>query len=95
MNRTAVESRLAEVIDAEAADGTPWWPGSEMAMIAYRRLSTFARRNKSKQPTINARALDLSKGLKAHYEPQTHYTPHTEWMRLSRQLVSIYTLAEP
>jgi uncharacterized protein YjbI with pentapeptide repeats len=88
MTRSEVESALAAAIDADSAIGTPWWPGSEMASIAFRRWSSFARRHK-KQPTFEDRVLDLEKGLRCHYEPDTPYSPPGEWLRLARLLAAI------
>jgi hypothetical protein len=71
MTRSEVEDALAAAIDAESATGIPWgWPSSEMASIAFRRWSSFARRHKTaKRPTLEDRVIDLEKGLQSHYEP--------------------------
>jgi hypothetical protein len=89
MSRNEIEAALAAVIDAESAAGIQWWPGSEMASIVYRRWSSFPRRIKLKHPTDEDRAFDLAKGLRAHFEPDTPYTPMSEWLYLSRKLIGV------
>jgi hypothetical protein len=89
MTRSDVESALAAAIDADSASGTPWRPGSEIASIAFRRWSSFARRHQQKQPTFEDRVLDLEKGLRSHYEPDIPYSPPGEWLRLARLLAAI------
>lgn len=88
MTRSEVESALAAAIDADSATGAAWWPGSEMASIAFRRWSSYAHRHK-KQPTLEDRVLDLEKGLRSHYEPDIPYSPPGEWLRLARLLATI------
>jgi hypothetical protein len=93
MTRSKIEAALAAAIDADSATGIPWWPSSEMASIAFRRWSSFARRHKkTKRPTFDDRVVDLEKGLRSHYEPEIPYSPPGEWLRLSRLLAA--TLAE-
>ena len=75
MTRAEIETALAVAIDAESAVGLVWWPGHEMAPIAFRRWSSFVRRHKGKRPTAEDRTLDLAKGLQAHFEPDFPYTP--------------------
>jgi hypothetical protein len=61
-----------------------------MAPIAVRRWSSFARRHsKSKHPTVEDRVLDLAKGLQAHFEPDTPYTPLSEWLHLAGILATL------
>lgn len=84
MMRAEVEARLAAVIDAESKVGIPWWPGSKMAPISFRRWTSFARRHKTKNPTDEQRVLDLAKGLQAYFEPGFRYTPLSEFLHLAR-----------
>jgi hypothetical protein len=88
VTRSEVETALAVLIDAEAANGNRWWPGREMAPIAFRRWSSFARRHKTKHPTVEDRTLDLAKGLRAHFEPDIPYTPMSEFIYLARVLAA-------
>lgn len=90
MSRKELEVALAAAIDAESAVGIPWGAGREMAPIAVRRWSTFARRNKAKRPTDQQRVLDLAKGLQAHYEPDVLYTPPNEWLHLAGILAGVF-----
>jgi hypothetical protein len=90
MTRAEIEAGLAEAIDAESATGFRWWPGNEMAPIAYRRLVSFARRNAAKHPTDEQRAVDLVKGLQAHFEPEIPYTSPGDWLHLARMLVKVF-----
>ncbi len=89
MARPEVENALAAVIDLESQVGTRWWPGVEMAPIAFRRWASFMRRHKSSDPTIEDRVLDLAKGLQAHFEPDAPYTPLSEWLHLAGVLASV------
>jgi hypothetical protein len=90
MTRENVESELAAAIDADTASGSPYWgPGSEMASIAFRRWSTFARRHKTKQPTFDHRVHDLAKGLRLHYQPDIQYAPESVYLELARVLAEI------
>jgi hypothetical protein len=91
MTRSEVESALAAAIEAESKVGLQWsWPRTEMASIAFRRWSSFARRHNTKEPTVDDRVLDLAKGLQAHYEPERLYTPFTEWLHLARILGRVF-----
>ncbi len=55
-----------------------------MAPVAFRRWASFARRHpKAKCVTADDRILDLAKGLQAHFEPSTPYTPLSEWLHLA------------
>jgi len=84
MTRVDVENALAAIIDAESQVGIRWWPGAEMATIAFRRWSSFARRHtKAKHLTEDDQVLDLPKGLQAHFEPGTPYTTCREWLHLA------------
>lgn len=91
MARSDVEKALAAEIDKESALGTRWWPGTEMAPIAFRRWISFARRHKTKRPTTEDRALDLAKGMQAHFEPDIPYTSTSEWLHLARALAIVFT----
>lgn len=100
MARVDVERELAAVIDAESQAGIRWWSGAEMAPVAFRRWTSFARRHpKAKRPTLDDRVLDLAKGLQTHFEPDTPYTPLNEWLHLAgilaRVLTSVAQEAEP
>jgi hypothetical protein len=90
MGRNEVETALAAAIDAESIVGIRWWPGSEMAPIAFRRWSSFLRRNGAKHPTLELRILDLAKGLQAQFEPGGLYTPLSEWLHLARVLADVF-----
>jgi len=86
--RAVTEARLAEAIDAESLVGIHWWPGNEMAPIAYRRWFSFARRHRTKGVADEQRITDLAKGLQAHYEPDRH-TPFSEWEHLAAILARV------
>jgi hypothetical protein len=90
MTRSEVETVLAAAIDAESSVGFSWWPGKEMAPIAFRRWSSFKRRHKSKRTTAEDRAVDLAKGLRAHFEPTVLYTPMSDWLSLARKLAGVF-----
>jgi hypothetical protein len=60
-----------------------------MAPIALRPWSSFARRHKTKRPTVDDRVLDLAKGLQAHFEPGIPYTPLSEWLHLAKILAQV------
>jgi hypothetical protein len=91
MARSDVENALAAAIDAESQVGIRWWPGSDIAPIAVRRWSSFARRHpKVKRPTVEDQVLDLAKGLQAHFEPATPYTPLSEWLHLAGVLARVF-----
>jgi hypothetical protein len=89
MARSEVENAVAAAIDAESKVGIRWWPGVNMAPIAFRRWASFARRHQTKQPTVEDRVLDLAKGLKAHFEPGISRTPLSEWLHLARILAAV------
>jgi len=90
MRQKATEAVLAETVERLRAEGDSWWAGSEIAPIAHRRLSTFSRRNKSKHPSQEERALDLIKGLKAHFEPDEPYTHPNDWRALAQALLNAF-----
>ncbi len=90
MERSEIIVALAAAIDAESIVGIRWWPGSEMAPIAFRRWSTFVRRHKGKHPTAEDRALDLAKGLQSHFEPDINRTPMSEWLHLATILAAVF-----
>jgi hypothetical protein len=90
MMRFDAQSELAAAIEAESKVGLRWWPGIEMAPIAVRRWFSFERRHKTKRTTIEDRVLDLAKGLQAHFEPDTPYTPLSEWLHLARMLGQVF-----
>lgn len=94
MMRSDLEYELAIAIDAESNVGIRWWPGTEMAPIAYRRWSSFSRRHKAKCPSAEDRIRDLAKGLQAHFEPDIPYTPLSEWLHLARILGDVFADAE-
>jgi hypothetical protein len=93
MDRSEIETALAAAIDAESTVGIRWWPGSEMAPIAYRRWSSFARRHKRKRPRTEDRVLDLAKGLQSYFEPSIARTPLSEWLHLARILLAVFERA--
>jgi hypothetical protein len=91
MARSDVESALAAAIDAESQLGIRWWPGSDMAPIAVRPWPSFARRRpKVKHPTVEDQVLDLAKGLQAYFEPDTPYTPLSEWLHRAGVLARVF-----
>jgi hypothetical protein len=94
VTRSDVETALAAAIDVESAIGIRWWPGCEMAPIAFRRWSSFGRRHKTKRATAEDRVLDLAKGLQAHFEPEKLYTPLSEWLHLARILAEVFVKQE-
>jgi hypothetical protein len=81
--RTEIEAALAAVVDVESLVGLRWWPGREMAPIAFRRWYSFARRHKEKTVTDDHRIHDLAKGLQAHFEPDKLHTPFSEFAYLA------------
>jgi hypothetical protein len=90
MAREDVEREVAEAVDAESQTGIRWWPGQEMAPVAFRRWSSFARRHaKAKKPSADDQVVDLAKGLQAHFEPNTPYTPLSEWLHLAGILARV------
>lgn len=88
MTRSDIERELADTIDNGDWEFR-WWPGLEMAPIAYRRWVSFSRRHKSKRPTVDDRVLDLSKGLQAHFEPDIPYTSESAWLHLAKVLAGV------
>jgi hypothetical protein len=94
VTRAEVEQALAKAIDAESGRGIHWWPGDEMAPLAYRRWVSLSRRNKSKRPTQEERVLDLAKGLQACFEPTVPYTPQSEWLHLAWLLAGVFARCE-
>jgi hypothetical protein len=90
VTRTRIEAALIDAIERLRADGDPCWPGEEVAPIAYRRLTTFARRNRSKAPSEEHRVRDLVKGLQAHFEPDIPYTHSDDWRALAIILVTAF-----
>ena len=97
MTRSEIEAALAAAIDAESLVGIRWWPGREMAPIAFRRRSSFERRwrgdkrrHRTKIPTLEDRAIDLAKGLQAHFEPEIPYTEFGEFVHLARILLNVF-----
>jgi len=91
MTREDTEKALAETVDRLRDEGGSWWPGKEMAAIAYRRLATISRRNKTKQPSDEQRINDLAKGLQAHFEPDIPFTHPDDWRALAAELVTVFT----
>jgi hypothetical protein len=90
MARVDVENALAAAIDAESQVGIQWWPAREMATVAFRRWSSFERRHpKADCPTVDDQVHDLAKGLQAHFEPGTPYTPFNEWLHLAGILARV------
>src|ERR1700687_5046351 len=85
MTRSDVEKALAATIDTTDWESR-WWPGAEMAPVAYRRWFSFSRRHKSKRPTMEDRVLDLSKGMQAHFEPDIPFTSVSAWLHLAKTL---------
>ena len=94
MTRSEVEAALAEIIDAESAIRIPWFPGSQMAPIAFRRWSSFGRRHWTKIVGVEDKVLDLAKGLQAAFEPDVARTPLSEYIHLARKLVEVFDQAE-
>jgi hypothetical protein len=90
MTRSELESAVAAAIDAQSEVGLRWWSGSEMAPIAIRRWSSFARRVRRKNSKAEDRALDLAKGLQAHFEPAKLRTPLSEWLHLATILAKVF-----
>lgn len=82
---------LVAAVDGITAggDGLRWWPGVDVAPIAYRRWRSFARRNKSKTPTHEQRVLDLVKGLQSHFESDKPYTHVSDWLSLAEPLADV------
>lgn len=93
-DRATIEAQLSSVIERLRKAGDSWWPGNEIAPIAYRRLNSFGRRNQSKHPTQTERVNDLAKGLQAHFEPEVPYTHPNDWRHLALNLVESYESLE-
>ena len=91
MSREAVEQALAQAVEELRTRGDPWWPGEQVAPIAYRRWTTFERRNKAKRVTREDRVRDLVKGLQSHFEPETPYTHPNDWFALADVLAAVFT----
>lgn len=92
MSRESIESALAAEVERLRAE-FPWWPGFEIAPVAYRRWGTFARRNKAKRPTRDDRIHDLVKGLQAAFEPDIPYTHYNDWRALAERLATVLETA--
>ena len=95
MDRKEIEAALAVVVERLRSEGDSWWAGSEIAPIAYRRLTTFSRRNKSrsknpKVPTDGNLIADLVEGLQSHFEPDVPYTHVNDWRALCTELVTAF-----
>lgn len=80
---------LAAAVDHISASGDEWWPGEQVAPIAYRRWHSFARRNKSHTPTHEQRVNDLIKGLQSHFQPDIPYTDVNDWRSLAEPLARL------
>jgi len=83
--------KLVALVDRLNAQGDIWGGGeAEIAHIALRRWSSFARRHpKVKHPTVDDRVLDLAKGLQSHFEPDIPYTPRSDWRALAGALAEV------
>ncbi len=90
VSRNEIEEALARKIEALRKEGVPWWPGIEIAPIAYRRWFSCSRRFKGSTPQLSDRIADLAKGLRSHFEPNTPYTHPREWEVLSTELASVF-----
>jgi hypothetical protein len=88
--RIEIERELARIIDAESKIGNRWWPGAEIAPIAYRRWSSFPRRHPETPPQIDLQIRDLAKGLQAHFEPEIPYTHVSDWLRLAEIIAQVF-----
>ena len=93
MTRSQIQNALAVAIDTTDWEFR-WWPGVDMAPIAYRRWFSFSRRYKGKHPKMEERVLDLSKGMRAHFEPDIPYTSESAWLHLAQVLAHILMKAE-
>ena len=89
MDRAAVELELAAVVERLREAGASWWPGVEIAPVAYRRWQSFARRSKMKQPSHQQRVLDLAKGLQSTFEPEALCTHPNDWQALAECLADV------
>lgn len=90
MSREAVEQALAEAVEELRTQGDPWWPGEQVAPIAYRRWTTFGRRTRAKRVTRENRVRDLVKGLQSHFEPDIPYTHRNDWVALAEVLAAVF-----
>lgn len=96
MRRDEIERALAAAIDAESQAGLRWWPGAEMASIAFRRWVTLVRRHPSARTSkAEDQVLDLAKGLQAHFEPGAPYTHKSEWRHLAEILARVLVSENP
>ena len=93
MDRQETEQRLAEAVERLRAEGDSWWSGTEIARIAFRRLSTFSRRHNAGHVTNEDRIRDLVRGLQSHFEPGVPYTHPTDWRCLAEELVGVFMTA--
>lgn len=89
MPREGVEAELARAVERLRAEGASWWAGDVVAPIAYRRWTSFARRNKANHPNREQRVRDLAKGLQAHFEPDVPYTHPGDWQALAEALAAV------
>lgn len=94
MTRDDVERLLAEAVEADRLLGSYWWPGEQIAPIAYRRWTSFERRPRARNATVLDRTRDLAKGLQAHFEPDIPYTPFSDWMTLAEMLARVFAQVE-
>ena len=62
---------MAAIAEDEAS-GATWFSHEDMAKIAIRRWKSFGRRSAAKKPMKEQRILDLAKGLKSHFDPESH-----------------------
>lgn len=89
-SRPDIELAVAAAVDAESRTGLRWWPGAQMAAVAVRRWSSFARRHAAtKHPTTEDRIRDLAKGLQAHFDPEVPFTPGSDWLHLARIMAAV------
>ena len=88
-NRELIAAVAAAVDEISEGDGVRWWPGADIAPIAYRRWRSFDRRNNAKAPTHEQRVLDLVKGLQSHFEPDIPSTHVSDWHSLAEPLADI------
>jgi hypothetical protein len=95
MSREAIEQALAEAVEECRSQGDSWWPGEQVAPIAYRRWTTIGRRTKAKQVTREDRVRDLVKGLQSHFEPDIPYTHPNDWVGLAEALAAVFDRSGP
>jgi hypothetical protein len=91
MSREASIAALTAVVERLNAAGDIWeCAGEEIARIALRRWSSYERRHpKQKRVSDDHRILDLAKGLQSHFEPDTPFTPFSDWSRLAEALAEV------